>query len=123
MMYKTIGVLVLAILLAIPTVTRAQVVQLGKPLHCVPMRLLWMGFDQDKDETLVFTAAHTASSHPVMTYWNTKTDKMTVIEFVEITTTKNDGNPLEQQYGCVLMQGDLNRIYDLSSVIKNKMKK
>ena len=66
-MYKTIGVLVLAILLAIPTVTRAQVVQLGKPLHCVPMRLLWMGFDQDKDETLVFTAAHTGSSHPVMT--------------------------------------------------------
>lgn len=81
-----------------------------------------MGFDQDKDETLVFTAAHTGSSHPVMTYWNTKTDKMTVIEFVEITTVQEDGSPLEQQYGCILMAGDLTRIYDISSVIKNKMK-
>ena len=121
-MYKTIGMLLLAItmLLATPTVTQAQGVQLGKPLHCVPMKIIWMAYDQDKDETLVYTAVHSGSSHPVMTYWNTKTDTVTTIEFVELTSNRQDGSTIDQQFGCIVAIGELTRIYDLSSLIKKK---
>ena len=123
MMYKTIGMLLLAItmLLATPTVTQAQGVQIGKPLHCVPMKIIWMGYDQDENETLLFTAVHSGSSHPVMTYWNTKTDTMTTIEFVELTSTRQDGSTIDQQFGCIIMTGELTRIYDLSTPIKKKL--
>ena len=122
-MYKTIGMLLLAItmLLATPTVTQAQGVQIGKPLHCVPMKIIWMGYDQDENETLLFTAVHSGSSHPVMTYWNTKTDTMTTIEFVELTSTRQDGSTIDQQFGCIIMTGELTRIYDLSTLIKKKL--
>ena len=123
-MYNTIGMLLLAItmLLAAPTVTQAQSVQIGKPLHCVPMKVIWMGYDQDEDETLLFTAVHTGTTHPILTYWNTKTDKMTTIEFVQINTPMANGSGIvEQQYGCVTMVGDLTRIYDLGPLIKNKI--
>lgn len=125
MMYKTIGMLLLAItmLLATPTVTRAQGVQLGKPLHCVPMKIIWMAYDQDKDETLVYTAVHSGSSHPVMTYWNTKTDTITTVEFVELTSKREDGTTMDQQFGCIVAIGELSRIYDLSTLIKKKSEK
>lgn len=126
-MYKTIGMLLLAItmLLATPTVTQAQSmgVQIGKPLHCVPMKVIWMGYDQDENETLVYTAVHSGSSHPVMTYWNTKTDTVTTIEFVELTSNRQDGSTIDQQFGCIVAIGELTRIYDLSSLIKKKLEK
>lgn len=124
-MYKTIGMLLLAItmLLATPTVTQAQGVQLGKPLHCVPMKIIWMAYDQDKDETLVYTAVHSGSSHPVMTYWNTKTDTITTVEFVELTSNRQDGTTMDQQFGCIVAIGELSRIYDLSTLIKKKLEK
>ena len=124
-MYKTIGMLLLAItmLLATPTVTQAQGVQLGKPLHCVPMKIIWMAYDQDKDETLVYTAVHSGSSHPVMTYWNTKTDTITTVEFVELTSNRQDGTTTDQQFGCIVAIGELSRIYDLSTLIKKKSEK
>tara|TARA_B100002019_G_C20789673_1_gene366043 strand:+ start:158 stop:538 length:381 start_codon:yes stop_codon:yes gene_type:complete len=124
-MYKTIGMLLLAItmLLATPTVSQAQAVQLGKPLHCVPMKIIWMAYDQDEDETLVYTAVHSGSSHPVMTYWNTKTDTITTVEFVELTSVQEGGSTVDQQYGCIVAIGDLNRIYDLSTIIKKKSEK
>ena len=124
-MYKTIGMLLLAItmLLATPTVTQAQGVQLGKPLHCVPMKIIWMAYDQDKDETLVYTAVHSGSSHPVMTYWNTKTDTITTVEFVELTSNRQDGTTIDQQFGCIVAIGELSRIYDLSTLIKKKSEK
>lgn len=124
-MYKTIGMLLLAItmLLATPTVTQAQGVQLGKPLHCVPMKIIWMAYDQDKDETLVYTAVHSGSSHPVMTYWNTKTDTITTVEFVELTSNRQDGTTMDQQFGCIVAIGELSRIYDLSTLIKKKSEK
>ena len=124
-MYKTIGMLLLAItmLLATPTVTQAQGVQLGKPLHCVPMKIIWMAYDQDKDETLVYAAVHSGSSHPVMTYWNTKTDTITTVEFVELTSEREDGTTMDQQFGCIVAIGELSRIYDLSTLIKKKSEK
>ena len=112
--------LAITMLLATPTVTQAQSVQIGKPLHCVPMKVIWMGYDQDENETLVYTAVHSGSSHPVMTYWNTKTDTVTTIEFVELTSNRQDGSTIDQHFGCIVAIGELTRIYDLSSLIKKK---
>ncbi len=117
--------LAITMLLATPTVTQAQGmgVQIGKPLHCVPMKVIWMGYDQDENETLVYTAVHSGSLHPVMTYWNTKTDTVTTIEFVELTSNTQDGDIIDQQFGCIVAVGDLNRIYDISTIIKKKLEK
>lgn len=82
-----------------------------------------MAYDQDKDETLVYTAVHSGSSHPVMTYWNTKTDTITTVEFVELTSKREDGTTMDQQFGCIVAIGELSRIYDLSTLIKKKSEK
>ena len=121
-MSKILGLILLAWLL-IPTSVAAQMIPLGKPTFCLPMTQMWAAYKGDENEVMLYTAVHVNSEHPIMTYWNVRTDVVSTIEYVDVELEDQFGNIKEQQVGCVVSIGQLTSAIDFDSIQAKKLER